>query len=139
MSRKVPVSLLERFWKASRIPFGFAVVFSAYAVVRYMRATPAETDYGPPLQTVLAVYILSALGVGIIIALFGRWATTRTRGALLGFCAGALFAIVLNFAFLPLVLEAPLFGLKLAFLVVVTGCYPGAFLGALFWEPPEMP
>ena len=115
----------------ARIPLGFAAVACLLAVVF------STSDRRWPIGKVIGTYLGMAFVAWVMLALFGRWATTRARGALLGLIGGTLLGLYLNAVFLAAAFPPGLGGLKLAFYALCIGCFPGAYVGALFWTAPK--
>lgn len=124
------------YWKYFRIPIGAAVAFSVYAMWLSRSTDGAAIErLGITLPILVVLYFATALYVGLILYLFGKWATTRFRGTVLGFLSGLALAVLLNYTIIGMkVLPRPLSGVKLLVYVAVMGLFPGAFLGALYWE-----
>ena len=122
-----------RYWRSTRIPLAFSAAFSIYATALYRG--DGQARFGLPLSSVLLVYLFAALGTGLLITLFGKWASSRLKGALLGFIGGALLVLALNFTLVPSLLPGSLNLRQLLFAMIIAGLFPGAFVGALFWEP----
>lgn len=123
-----------RWWQSSRLPLTFATVLGLYVTwVHRASGGAATARIGLSLVEVLALYFGAALLIGLIVALFGWWATTRARAAILGFLGGAVGALILNLTLAPRVIGTSLWGFKLIAYMTVLGLMPGAYLGALFW------
>jgi len=83
----------------------------------------------------VATYFFGALAVGTVIFLWGHWARSRLRAAVLGFATAAGLMGLFSRTVSP---HKPT-GVGLAFAMVVFGLFPGSILGAMFWSPPRRP
>lgn len=124
-------SVAGAFVRALRIPMTFAIIGALWVL--------ANRGQGPawPIGRVLLTYLLAALAAGAIIALLGGWATSRQRGAFLGWVGGVLIGFLLNGLFLAEAYPPGLQGFEFLILGVVPGGFPGAFVGALLWTRPS--
>lgn len=128
----------SRFRAAFRIPLAFALGLSAYGLVVSRASDGAQlARLGLTPLGLIAFYFGLATFAALIVALFGSWATTRVRGALLGFVSGGLLAFLLNLILALRPGDEPMWGLGLALYMVTLGLVPGAVAGAVFWRAPE--
>jgi len=88
---------------------------------------------GLSLEGVVGFYILGAALVTIVIAVSSKWATSRARGAILGFFTAMMLLCVVNFTLAP----EPALGRGLLVAMLVFGLFPGSLVGAMYWEPPK--
>lgn len=84
----------SRFWASARIPLLVAAGLSAYAVVTsFMDHGGVARHYGVSNAAIVVIYLSAAVATGLVVAIGGKWATSRLRGAALGFAVGALVAL----------------------------------------------
>jgi len=122
----------QRVWRAFRIPVTLAVGASVWVAVRYSATDGRALDrVRLSLGQVIAIYLLGALVVGGVVLLSARWATSRLRGAVLGFVTGMALFCLYNFSISPFMLG----GYRLAVIMAVVGLFPGAVVGAMYWRP----
>jgi hypothetical protein len=117
--------------RAAKIPFGFAILFSVYGLT--IGKTAAQT-MGLSPYAIVATYLGIAVAVTVLIILFGTWATSRLRGAVLGYFAAALLSLVLYLT----VFQATDLGVLTPLQVLasmLTFGFLGAWVGLLYWEP----
>ena len=121
--------------QVGKVPFGFAAVFSVYALTGGKSAAEAM---GLTPYTVVATYVGIALLVTGLIILFGTWATSRGRAAALGYLAAALLMLIL---YLTVFQATDLGVLTLRQLVgsMLTFGWLGAWVGFLYWKPIQEP
>lgn len=125
---------VRHYWRSVRIPLAFAAGCILY-VLTIGREAPSR--YGLTIPQVVVIYLAGALYVGLAIALFRSWASSRLRAAVLGFGCGAVAALAFNFLVAGPHLDLHLQGLGLLLYMAFVGLFPGAFAGALFWEKDE--
>ncbi len=87
---------------------------------------------GSQSSVLVAYYFAAGASVGLLILLFGHWATTRMRGGLLGFAIGTLAALSLNFP-----LPEGVAGFSAIVPAAGVGFILGFPVGALYWKPPS--
>jgi len=126
---------LHQYWRFARVPLAFSAALSVFAATRYFDSASSRRADLTPLVIVVGIYFGLGALAGLVVMLFGRWASSRVRAAFLGFASGTLVAVAVNFSVMPLFVGEALLGRQLLFVMVITGLFPGAFLGALFWEP----
>lgn len=123
--------ILNKAFRVGRIPFGFAVVLSVYALTGGRSAAQAM---GLSPLVVVAAYVGLAVLVTVLILLFGTWATSRGRAAALGYLAAALLSLVLYLTVMRATDLGVLTPLQLIASMLTFGLL-GAWAGFLFWEP----
>ncbi len=106
-------------------------------VSNWLSRGTALGQFGMSVGEAVLFYLGIALMGSLVATLFGDWATTRLRGAIVGFGGGVLAAFVVNVVLLPRILPSPLAGMRLVIYLAVIGLMPGAYVGALYWSPPE--
>ena len=124
---------LGRAVRAAKIPFGFALVFSVYAVTG---GKSAAEKMGLSPYAVVAIYVGIAVIVTLLIVLFGAWATSRARGAAVGYLGAALVALIFNFTLLPATDVGMLTFRQTIVYMLIFGLL-GAWVGFLYWEPQD--
>jgi hypothetical protein len=134
--------MLKAFWRryliSARIPLGFVLALSLYILwADRVSEGQALSRWDLTLPGVLIGYLVVGLVAALIITLFGTWAKSRLRASVLGFLAGALLALVFSFTFGSKVSSNPMTPTKLIIYMAFVGLFPGAFVGALFWEPSD--
>jgi len=123
----------RRWWDCSRIPLTFAVGFSILAGgVSSSSGLSTEEKLGISFPALVLFYLAAGAGVGTSVLLFGGWATTRARGAFLGFAVGTLVSLALNF-----ILPDPVRGWSALVPMSGVGLILGAPAGAMYWKPPS--
>jgi hypothetical protein len=133
VSDKKP-SRIVKYWECVRLPLGLAVLAGAIAVWRDLRSGGvALANAGLSLGPLLGLYVFAALTIGLVVLMWGHWATTRLRGSFLGFVSAAGLLCLFNFTISPFRAS----GGMLVFVLFLFGLFPGAMLGAMHWKPPE--
>jgi hypothetical protein len=122
---------LSRATKAAKVPFGFALVFSVYAVTGGKSAA-AKLNLSP--YTVAGIYLAIAVFVTLLIVLFGSWANSRGRAAALGYVGAAILALILHLAIFPATDLETLTWRGVMVFMLIFGLL-GAWVGFLYWEP----
>ncbi len=119
------------YWMYLRLPLGLAVLAGAIAIWRDRQSGGAAlAKLGLSLGPLLGVYLVAALTIGLVVMLWGGWASTRLRGSFLGFVTAATLFCFFNYTISPFRAS----GGMLVFGMVVFGLYPGAVLGAMYWK-----
>jgi len=134
MGTETRPSLLERWWECARIPLVFAAVLAGIAWLSNSSSPrTAQMKYGVPLAALIGFYLATGAAVGWIILLFGTWATSRARAALLGFFVGTLVGLVINFTILP----EPVRGFIAIVPMSGIGLLLGVPIAAMYWKPSD--
>jgi hypothetical protein len=109
------------------------VLFSAIAIGSELGSPgAAQSKLGISLISVIAIYFVAALGIGLVVVRFAAWANSRLRGTLLGFIAAMLLGLALS----PMIL-LPMSPAQLLKALILFGLLLGAPVGAMYWKPPE--
>jgi len=129
-----PESLVRRIRGALRSTLTFALIFALWVVIGYFVTHGANVQrYELSLLQVIAWYVFAALAVACVVGCLQPWATSRSRGALVGFLASLPLSLSVNYTFLPDALA----GFKLVLLLCLIGIVLGAPVGAMYWQPPD--
>lgn len=123
----------SRVLAATRSALSYAFLYSLLvAVSAVMTRGESLRRYGRSLEVIVAFHLAAAVFVGIGVGMFSRFATTRTRGGVLGALIG--FPVAMTLA----VLFRPEYSLKVQLIgAVASAVLIGGWLGYLLVERPR--
>jgi len=128
-----PESLVRRIRGALRSTLTFALVCALWVVFGYFVTHGANVQrYELSLLQVIAWYAFAALAVACVVGYLQPWATSRSRGAVVGFLASLPLTLSVNYT-----LPDPLSGFKLVGYLCLIGIVLGAPIGAMYWRLPD--
>lgn len=121
----------ERMRSATAFTLKYAGFIAVWVLLGYIITGGGNLERrGYSLWSLLAWYFGAAVFIGLAVGWLRPWASSRARGALVGFAVAVPLILTFNFT----LSNHTLAGWKLLIAVVALGLFLGAPIGAMYWH-----